>query len=84
VLARIVRVVLDDAMDDGDGPGWRFWGGLLGAVVALGVGILLFFAVFSRAFYQWGALGTFIVIGAVLLLIGWIYDRRQVRRYEEA
>jgi hypothetical protein len=71
-------------MDDDDGLGWGFWFGLIGAVVALGVGVLLFFAVFNRAFYQWGALGTFIVLGAVLLLIGWIYDRRQVRRYEEA
>jgi uncharacterized membrane protein HdeD (DUF308 family) len=77
-------VVLDGAMDDDDGLGWRFWGGLVGACLAIGVGLLLFFAVFNRAVYQWGFLGAFIAIAAVLLLIGWFYDRRQVRKYEEA
>ncbi len=70
------------AMDD-DGLGWRFWGGFVGAVVAIGLGLLLFFVVIGGAFYRWGALGTLIAFGAVLLLFGWVYDRRHAREYEE-
>ena len=66
-----------------EGLGRRFWLGLVGATLALGIGLFLCFVVFDRAVYRWGALGAFIVLGAVLLLIGWIYDRRQIRAYEE-
>ena len=70
-------------MDDDDGLGWRFWGGLVGAVIAIGFGLFLCFVVFDRAVYRWGALGALIAFSAVLLLIAWIFDRRQVRKYEE-
>ena len=70
-------------MSEGDGLGGRFWLGLIGAIVACGVGLLLFFVVFNSAVYKWGALGAFFALGAVLLLIAWIHDRRQIRKYEE-
>jgi hypothetical protein len=31
--------------------------------------------------YAWGFLGAFVVLGLILLLIGWLYDRREARRY---
>jgi uncharacterized membrane protein HdeD (DUF308 family) len=68
---------------DDNGLGMKFWGGLIGGVIILGVALFVFFLVINRAFYAWGALGTFIVLGGILLLIAWFYDRRQVRRYEE-
>jgi uncharacterized membrane protein HdeD (DUF308 family) len=68
-------------MDD-DGLGWRFWGGLLAAIVAIGFGLLLFFVLLSGAFYRWGALGALIAFGGVLIFVGWIYDRRHARDYE--
>jgi hypothetical protein len=71
-------------MADDDGLGGKFWLGLVGALVAVGLGLFLFFVVFNGAAARWGALGALIALGAVLLLIGWILDRRQIRKYEEA
>jgi multisubunit Na+/H+ antiporter MnhB subunit len=68
---------------DGEGPGRTFWLGLIGALVAFGVGLLLFLVVFDRAASRWSALGAFVALGAVLLLVAWIHDRRQVRQYEQ-
>jgi 1,4-dihydroxy-2-naphthoate octaprenyltransferase len=48
-----------------------------------GVAAMILFLVFGAAWAAWGALATFVVIGGVVLLIGWLYDRRQVARYEE-
>ena len=71
-------------MADDDGLGGKFWLGLVGALVAVGLGLFLFFVVFNGAAARWSALGALIALGAVLLLIGWILDRRQIRKYEEA
>ena len=71
-------------MTKDEGLGGGFWLGLVGALVAFGVGLLLFFVVFDKTADRWGALGALAALGAVLLLIGWIYDRRQIRKYEEA
>ena len=69
-------------MDD-DGLGFRFWGGLIGAVLLAGIGLFVLLLIIDRAYYAWGALGTFVAIGAILLFVAWIYDRRQARLYEE-
>jgi uncharacterized membrane protein YgdD (TMEM256/DUF423 family) len=65
-----------------DAPGGKFWLGLAGALLAFGVGLFLCFVVFDRAVYRWGALGALVALGGVMILIGWIYDRREIRRYE--
>jgi|GEM_PF-1777462 len=66
--------------DDGDGLGFKFWGGLIGIIVAVAVGGMIMFLIFSRAVYAWGFLGAFLVLGAIVLLIAWIYDRKTQRR----
>jgi len=66
--------------DDGDGLGFKFWGGLIGVILAIGVGGMIVFLIFSRAVYAWGFLGAFLVLGAIVILIAWIYDRRTQRR----
>ena len=66
-----------------EGLGFKFWGSVAGGVIALGIGLCIIFLILNRAFYAWGALGAFIVIGGILLLIAWIFDRRQVQRYRE-
>ena len=43
---------------------------------------MIAFLIFNRAWYAWGALGTFVVIAAVLLTIAWIHDKREAKRYE--
>jgi hypothetical protein len=38
--------------------------------------------IFSRALYAWGFFGMFLVLAVMLLVIGWLIDRREARRYE--
>ena len=64
---------------EGEGLGFRFYAGLAAVVIACGLVALVMILLFSRAVYAWGVLGAFIVLAAVLLLFGWIYDRREAR-----
>jgi hypothetical protein len=66
--------------DDGDGLGFKFWGGLIGIIVAVAVGGLVMFLIFSRAVYAWGFFGAFIVLGGIVILLAWIYDKKTQRR----
>ena len=62
-----------------DVGGWRFVVGVLASVVAIGIGLLLVFAVFDRAAMAWGLFGAFTVFVLLLLGFAWFYDKRQVR-----
>jgi hypothetical protein len=64
---------------EGEGLGFRFYAGLAGVCIACGLVALVMILLFSRAVYAWGVLGAFIVLAAVLLLFGWIFDRRAAR-----
>jgi hypothetical protein len=64
-----------------EGPGFKFWAGLVGIVLACGIGGMILLLIFSRAVYAWGFLGAFVVLCIVLLAVAWIYDRRQVKSY---
>ena len=64
---------------EGEGLGFRFYAGLAAVCIACGLVALVMILLFSRAVYAWGVLGAFIVLAAVLLLFGWIYDRRAAR-----
>jgi hypothetical protein len=61
--------------------GFKFFVWLAAVVIGGGIALLIILLLFSRAVYAWGFLGAFIVLAAVLLLIGWLYDRREARRY---
>ena len=61
--------------DDGS-LGFGFYAKLAGLILAIGIGVFIAFLIFARAIYAWGFLGAFLVISIVLLLFGWIYDRR--------
>jgi len=65
---------------DGEGLGFKFWGGLVGAIVLIGVVGAILFLIFARLAYTLGFLGCLIVFAAVLIGIAWIYDRRSQRR----
>jgi uncharacterized membrane protein len=66
-----------------DGLGGKFWLGLMGIIVAVGVGGFIFFLVIGQAWYLWGAFGALAVGFLLVMLIAWIYDRRQQRDYED-
>ena len=59
-----------------DSLGFGFYAKLAGLILAIGIGVFIAFLIFARAIYAWGFLGAFLVISIVLLLFGWIYDRR--------
>jgi len=70
------------AYDDGS-MGGRQWLGLFGILLGVGVAVVLGFILISNALFKWGFIGGFIVIGIVLLLFAWIYDRRQAKKDAE-
>jgi hypothetical protein len=63
--------------------GARFYLGLAGVTLAIGAAVGIGLLIFYRAIYAWGVFGAFIILSAVMLLLGWIYDRRQAHRYDE-
>jgi hypothetical protein len=65
-----------------EGLGARFWAKLIGLVLVGGIAVLIVFLVFTRALYRWGALGALIFFSIVMLLWGWLYDRRQKKKYD--
>lgn len=66
-----------DMEDDGDeGLGARFYVKLAALCLACGIIATIGFLIFWRALYAFGFLGGFLVIGILLLLFAWIYDRR--------
>jgi hypothetical protein len=66
-----------------EGLGFKFWAGMIGIVIAAGIGGMILFLVFSRAVYAWGFLGAFLVLAVILIIIAWFYDRRKAKEYEE-
>jgi hypothetical protein len=65
--------------EDDEGLGAGFFLKIAGVVVAIGIGVMIIFLIFSRAVYAWGFFGAFIVLGAVLCLFAWLSDRRNAR-----
>ena len=66
-----------------EGPGLKFWLWVAGISLAVGLGLLVFFLLIGAAWEAWGAFGALIFFSAVLLAYGWIYDRRQDRKYKD-
>ena len=66
-----------------EGMGWRFWGGLIGTVFGVCVGGLIFFLVFGWAWATFGFIAAFAVLGGALVLVGYIYDRREENERRE-
>ena len=64
-----------------EGLGARFWFKLIALVVVGGIAAVLLFVLVSGAWYRWGAIGAIIFFSAVMLLWGWIYDRRHAKEY---
>jgi len=70
-------------MENDGSLGGRFWASVLGVCLAVGVGGFLLFWFVGAAWARWGFFGGLLVLGGVLLLVAYIYDRRATRRYEE-
>jgi hypothetical protein len=66
-----------------DGLGGKFWLGLMGIIVGIGVGGLILFLLIDAAWYRWGAIGALIFSFLLIGLIAWIHDRREQKEYED-
>jgi hypothetical protein len=67
-------------VDEGLGAG--FWFKLIGIVILGGIAAIILLLLFTSAWYRWGAIGAIIFFSALLLLWGWIYDKRHQKEYE--
>jgi hypothetical protein len=63
--------------------GARFYFGLAGITLAIGAVVGICLLIFYKAIYAWGFIGAIVAFCAVMLLLGWFYDRRQAHRYDE-
>jgi hypothetical protein len=61
------------------GLGFRFYARLAGIGILVAIVGLILMLIFSRALYAWGIFGTFLLLAVVLLVIGWVIDRRDAR-----
>lgn len=66
-----------------EGLGAKFWFGMVGVILAIGLGSILLFFLVSAAAYRWGFIGGLIFFGALLLVVAAIYDRTHRRRYDD-
>ncbi len=66
--------------DDEQGLGARLWLTIIGIGVGAVIAAMLFLFLFGRVWYAWGFFGAFLFFGAILIGIGWIYDRRERSR----
>jgi hypothetical protein len=60
--------------------GARFWLGVLALAIGIAIAAYLIFALIGRAWYAWGLFGMLLFVGAILVGVGWLYDRRDARR----
>jgi hypothetical protein len=65
--------------DDDDGLGAGFFFKIAAVCLACAIGAIILLRIFWRAIYAWGFFGGFIAIGILLIVFGWIYDRRNPR-----
>jgi hypothetical protein len=59
-----------------EGLGTRFYLKLAGGLAAIGALLLVGLLIFWRALYAWGFFGALLALAVVLVIVGWIYDRR--------
>ncbi len=66
-----------------DDLGGRFWLRLMGLTIVIGIAALIVFLLIDVVWYAWGVVGALLVTFLVMLVIGWAYDRRQAKRYDD-
>jgi hypothetical protein len=50
---------------------------LVVSLVGIALAVMIGFLVFGAAIAAWGFFGAFLLLSAVLLAVGWVYDRRR-------
>ena len=60
--------------------GAKFWLKFIAGAIACAVAAVLVFLLVGAAWARWGFFVMFLLLGAVLLGIGWVFDRRERKR----
>lgn len=63
-----------------EGPGSGFWWKVIGGVFLFGLVAFILLMLLTRAAVAWGVGGAFLGVVVVLLIVAWLYDRRDKRR----
>lgn len=69
--------------NDDEALGRHFWRWFLGVGLLAIAGFVLIVLLIHGSWVRWGALGTLLFFFAVILVVAWFYDRRQVKNYDE-
>jgi hypothetical protein len=59
--------------------GFGFWIKCVGVILLGALACLVVFLLLDIAWAAWGGFGALVAIAAVLLLVAWLYDRRNAR-----
>jgi phosphoglycerol transferase MdoB-like AlkP superfamily enzyme len=62
--------------------GGKFWLTFIAGAIGFAIAGFAFFLLLEGAWTRWGFLGMCLFFSAILLLFGWIYDKRDKRRRE--
>ena len=65
-----------------DDLGAGFWLKLAGIFIAGAIILFIFTLLFLHAIYAWGLFGTMLLLAAIALYAGWMYDRKNARQTE--
>ena len=67
------------SVDRDEGLGAKFWLLFMGGAIVCAIAAILVLLLIGTAWARWGFFGMFLLLSAVLLGIGWIFDRREKR-----
>jgi hypothetical protein len=59
--------------------GFAFWFKVAAIAVAIAIASVIVHLIVTSACVAWGVFGGFLALAVVLMLIGWITDRRRAR-----
>jgi hypothetical protein len=59
--------------------GFAFWLKVAAVALAIAIVSVIVLLLVTSAFVAWGVFGAFLALAVVLMLIGWITDRRRAR-----
>jgi hypothetical protein len=69
---------------DFDDLGFGFYAKLAGVFLLGAIALIFVFIFFTRAVYAWGLFGAFLFLAGIVLLAGWIFDRKDKKERGEA
>jgi len=66
-----------------DGLGSKFWLGMVGVILACGIGAVLAFTLLTGAWVRWGGIGALVFLAVVFMSIAAVLDRKKRKEWED-